>query len=264
MYTKIKAIIEASRVHNCVMGSLTTTIAILSTNVLIYDAYNIALSTLDLVLMCIFAYLAYFFIAGAGNIINDIFDLEVDKINRPTRPLPRGAITVKEAKVGTFIFWIIGMIFAFLISLPAGLIGAAFSLIGYLYAAKGKILGVLGNFAVAFSFAFGLLYGALITYYSLLGIFSIPLVIWLYFFTAFFVLQGREVIKGMEDIEGDKIREVKTIARVYGLKKASIVASAFNITGMLFFTLAWILGILAIFPIPKIWYTIFLIPGDLA
>ena len=34
-----------------------------------------------------------------GNILNDIFDLEIDKINRPSRPLPAGKISVRSAKI---------------------------------------------------------------------------------------------------------------------------------------------------------------------
>ena len=34
---------------------------------------------------------------GAGNAINDYFDREIDRINRPDRPLPRGAVTPREA-----------------------------------------------------------------------------------------------------------------------------------------------------------------------
>ncbi|MCU0333010.1 MAG: UbiA family prenyltransferase, partial [Ignavibacteriaceae bacterium] len=53
------------------------------------------------------AFLAAFaasFALAAGNIINDIYDIDIDKINRPLRPLPSQKITIKEAYSFYFIF----------------------------------------------------------------------------------------------------------------------------------------------------------------
>ena len=38
-------------------------------------------------------FLVVFFITGAGNAINDYFDLEIDRVNRPRRPIPSGRMS---------------------------------------------------------------------------------------------------------------------------------------------------------------------------
>ncbi|MHA1754093.1 MAG: geranylgeranylglycerol-phosphate geranylgeranyltransferase [Candidatus Odinarchaeia archaeon] len=264
MKEKIIASVKIMRPINCIIGSITTLIAVLSVNEIFNTTFLISLNSLELARFLIFAYFTYFLIAGASNIINDIFDIEVDKINRPERPLPSGALSISQAWGLTLICWIIGVTLAFLTNLVAGIIALIFVFIGFLYASRGKILGLLGNFMVAFSFAFGLLYGAIIVNFQLTGQIGIPLIIWLYFLTAFMVLQGREVIKGMEDIEGDAVRGVQTIARKYGIKTAYKIAVLFNILGIISFITSWLIGFLGFSPIPGLLYLVFFIPGVLA
>jgi len=253
---ELKAYIEIMRPVNCVMGGLTVLSAVQIANVF----YNLNLQFFwsnfwifphRFFEIALISYFVYFFIAAAGMVINDIFDLEVDKINKPNRPLPRGALTVKQAWIYTVTLWAIGITLAFLVSITSGLLALVFSGVGFLYAARVKVLGVLGNFVVAFSFAFGYLYGSLITSLER-GIWGIPLMTWLFFITAFMVLQGREIIKGMEDIEGDKLREVKTIARVYGLRKAGIIGAVCNFIGITTFTLCWVIDTLSPWWVPKL------------
>jgi hypothetical protein len=70
----------------------------------------------------------------------------------------------------------------------------------------------------------------------------IPLPSWLFFITAFMILQARETIKGAEDVEGDKLRDVRTIARVYGYGIAAGVAALLNFIGVACYMLIWLLG----------------------
>ncbi len=260
---KIKAIVSIMRPSNVVFGSITTTISVLTVNELLRVDLDVSLPTHLLAVFLVLSYFTYFSIATAGNIVNDIFDIEVDKVNRPDRPLPSGRLTVNEAKALTIIFWATGVTLAFLTNILGGIIAIAFSIVGLLYAAKGKIMGLIGNFMVSFSFSFGLLYGALIVYYQLLRLIGIPPIIWLYFITAFMVLQGREIIKGIEDIEGDAIRGVQTIARRYGILTAARIAQLSNIIGMIAFTLALTLSLTGVSSLPRILFSILYVPGML-
>jgi geranylgeranylglycerol-phosphate geranylgeranyltransferase len=219
----------------------------------------IALFPSRLVEILILTYLTYVLIAAAGNIINDIYDVEVDRVNKPTRPLPRGGLTIGQAKALTVMLWLAGGIIAFATSLIAGIMAMIFAALGYLYAAKVKALGAIGNFAVASSFSFGLFYGAIVAaesrnYFVFLGGSSfifVPLVIWVYFLTSSFVLFGREVIKGIEDLRGDRLRSVRTIASVHGAGIASKAAAVSNVLGIVSFNLSWVLDQmkLAMFPL---------------
>ncbi|MFX0168805.1 MAG: geranylgeranylglycerol-phosphate geranylgeranyltransferase [Candidatus Hodarchaeota archaeon] len=241
----LKAFITITRPANPLFGSLTTIIGVLTTNRFILTNLMITQWTLlDLVIVLLLTALTYIFIAAAGNVVNDIFDIEVDKINRPDRPLPSGQISIGQAKAWTAILVVIGVIFSIL-TIPYSAIGiwtvaivGLFALIGLVYAAKGKVMGIWGNFTVAISFAFGLFYGSLIVFPVILPI------IFVYFITAASVLQGREAIKGIEDIEGDAVRNVQTIARKYGIRKAAMFATICNVIGIIGFVFPWIANIL--------------------
>ncbi len=268
---ELKACVEIIRPVNCIMGGLTVLSAVQVANIfynlnLQFFCSKFSIFPQRFFEIAVISYFVYFLIAAAGMVINDIFDLEVDRINKPYRPLPRGAFTVKQAWLYTLFLWALGIVLAFLISVSSGILALIFSGVGLLYAARVKVLGILGNFVVAFSFAFGYFYGSLITSLDR-GIWGIPPMIWLFFITAFMVLQGREIIKGMEDIEGDKLREAKTVARVYGLKRAAIVGAGCNIIGIVSFTLCWIIDGFSPWGVPKLlgfWFIPFYFLGVIA
>jgi geranylgeranylglycerol-phosphate geranylgeranyltransferase len=231
----LKAFLSIIRPQNCIIGGLTVIAGIAI-------AYQLAPTGLisEYTNMLIFGYLTYFFVAAGGNVVNDIFDIEVDKINRPHRPLPSGRMTIKQAWIYVGFLSAMGIIFAWLNGPIGTVIVATFLIVGYVYAAKVKELGLAGNFLVAFSFAFGVIYGSLIYGESIANMY-IPIPTWLYFFTAFFILQAREIIKGAEDVEGDELRDVRTIARVYGYKTAAIVAAILNFIGVACYVSIWLL-----------------------
>lgn len=225
----LKDIVEIMRPINDVMGSLTVIIGVLNTRANI----NTPVLWTNLIL----GVLTYIFISGAGMIINDIYDLPIDQINRPERPIPSGRISLKQAKMIVIVIFAIGIGIALLNSVIIGLIpinviiAAFFGFIGWLYAKWGKKSGFPGNILVGISFSIGLVYGALLNGYD------IPLYILYFFLTSFFLLLAREVIKGCEDIEGDKLEGVKTLALTYGLKKALITSEVCQVLAILFFIL---------------------------
>ncbi|MGC8567472.1 MAG: UbiA family prenyltransferase, partial [Caldisphaera sp.] len=62
----------------------------------------------------IFGFLTGFFISSAAMVLNDIIDINIDKINNPNRPLPKGTISIKNAKYFFYSLSIIGIIFSIL------------------------------------------------------------------------------------------------------------------------------------------------------
>jgi geranylgeranylglycerol-phosphate geranylgeranyltransferase len=226
---KFKDALEILRPINCIMGSLTVIIGILNTRT------DISLNIL--LLNLILGVLTYFFIAGSGMVINDYYDIEIDKINRPERPIPRGSITLGQAKLLFFIYLIIGIILSIINSLILTLwylniiIASFFGFMGWLYAKWGKKSGFFGNIIVSVSFSIGLIYGAV------LNVSAVPMYIYFFFLTSFFLLLSREVIKGCEDIEGDKEEGVKTLAIRIGIKKSTYLALTSSIFAIIFFIL---------------------------
>ena len=226
---KFKDAIEITRPINCLMGALTVVIGLLNTRL------SVPLDKLTInIILGVFTYI---FLAAAGNTINDIYDIEIDKINRPERPIPRGSISLKQAKRLFFLFLSIGIILSYLNTLILSLtlinlaIAIFFGFITWVYAKWGKKSGFLGNIIVGVSFSIGLVYGAY------LNSPIIPPYIFYFFVTAFALLVAREIIKGCEDIEGDKNQGVKTLAIKIGIKPSRNISLIFALLAVVFFIL---------------------------
>ena len=69
------------------------------------------------------------FTASAGNVINDIFDIEIDKINRPQRQLPSEKISIKKAYIIYVLFILISLILSLIVSARVFIIVLFFGLI---------------------------------------------------------------------------------------------------------------------------------------
>ena len=244
---KISALPSLLRIHNAIFGSLTVLISgFLFTNNLWILGWGV---------------LAYVALAAAGNVINDIYDIEVDKINKPHRPLPSGAISLNEAKVIFILLVIIGLAASIVSSLIINnpwpfIIAAIFAGVGVLYSAKLKIMGFIGNVTVGVSFSIGYIYGWVITGM----VFDTPKIITtlLFFTVSTTLLIAREIIKGIEDIKGDALRNVRTLARTRGVPFASKVAAFFLVIAIISFTLLPFVNVISWVFIP------FMIIGDIA
>ena len=172
-------------------------------------------------------FLTGFFICAYSMAVNDIYDLEVDRVNRPDRPLPGGRVSVQEATMLSYVMLVVGMACSLLSLIPlAVIIVAAYAFLSWLYNSRAKKTGLPGNLIVASSLAIPFIYGGAVSGGSIGG--SLLLMMAL---TAFFSGVGREVVKGMADVEGDAKREVDSIARGRGPRTAALV-------GALFFLLA--------------------------
>ena len=245
---KFKDAIEITRPINCLMGALTVIIGLLNTR------SNVPFDKLTInIILGVFTYI---FLAASGNIINDVYDIEIDKINRPERPIPRGSISMKQAKELFFLYLIIGIILSLvntlILSLPLINLALAFffGFIAWVYAKWGKKSGFFGNIIVGVSFSIGLVYGAY------LNTPIIPPYIFYFFITAFSLLVAREIIKGCEDIEGDKNHGVKTLAIKIGIKSSRNISVIFVLLAVMFFILPIITSILNFF-----FFIIFMVIG---
>jgi geranylgeranylglycerol-phosphate geranylgeranyltransferase len=157
-----------------------------------------------------FACISAFLISGGGNCINDFFDVEIDKINKPFRPLPKGEISKRSA------LWFSGILFfaGFCVSLfirPLSLVIATVAiifLIFYGYTLKRKLFW--GNFSVSFVSALAFVYGGITTKDFKLSL--IPAVF------AFLFHMGREIIKDVQDLKGDLSLNVLSLPIRFGIR----------------------------------------------
>ncbi|MCK6614225.1 MAG: geranylgeranylglycerol-phosphate geranylgeranyltransferase [Ignavibacteriaceae bacterium] len=153
-------------------------------------------------------------IAAGGNVINDIYDLETDRINRPGRPLPSGAIGLNAAFNYYLLLTLSGLILAVRVSYLAFAIAFAVFAGLWLYAYKLKRTALAGNFSVALFTGLVFPYGALAAGDISAGYFP--------FLFAFLTTLMREVLKDLEDISGDKATGAGTFPVLYGEKRGKV------------------------------------------
>jgi len=157
--------------------------------------------------------------------LNDYFNIEEDKINAPDRPLVRGDISPKAALTLGIAALLIGYTAALLAILEGRMLSTVLItliiIIGVLYDARIKTLGLIGNLIVSFSTASTFIYGALLAK----SIVDINMATWIIFITAFLSCLGREILKGVRDYLGDKKAGVLTLAVKYGTQRAVTISS---------------------------------------
>lgn len=81
---------------------------------------------------------------GGGVVFNDYFDTELDKKERPERPIPSGGATRKNALILGIILFTMGVGVSFLVNMMSGMIALLISLFALLYDAKTKHVDLLG------------------------------------------------------------------------------------------------------------------------
>jgi geranylgeranylglycerol-phosphate geranylgeranyltransferase len=148
-----------------------------------------------------FAMVAALLITAAGNVINDYFDIEADRLNRPERPIPSERVSVRGALAYSIIMFIAGILLAaFTNWLTFGIaIFNSLLLIVYSWSLQHKTF--FGNFTVAYLTGSTFLFGG-----AAVGNIRLPLIFGLLAALATF---SREIFKDLEDIEGDKTTFIK-------------------------------------------------------
>lgn len=186
-----------------------------------------------------FGFLTGFFVCAYSMVINDVYDVEVDRVNQPERPIPSGRLSLGEARALGYGAFAAGAIFALLSLNPwAVAIALAYALLSLVYNAKAKKVGLPGNLIVASSLAIPFIYGGVVSGGNVFGSLLLMMA-----FTAFFAGVGREVVKAMADTAGDVRRGVRSLAIVSGMRFAATVGGAFFVLAVLTSWLPLILGL---------------------
>jgi geranylgeranylglycerol-phosphate geranylgeranyltransferase len=178
----------------------------------IYFAIVIADKSLFLSWKAFLGSLAGGIISGAGMVINDYFDVEIDRINRPERPIPAGLISSNTAIVYYVILNLIALALLLFTNSIALLIALISIVVIFFYSHSLKNRGLIGNFVVGFMTGLAFIFGGVIGENVLPMLFP--------FLFALLVNFAREILKDVEDIEGDRIKNLKTFPIVYGEKRA--------------------------------------------
>jgi len=186
-------------------------------------------------------FLVGFFICAMSMVFNDYADREIDKINAPNRPIPSGEISERIAIVYGLFLMFLGLFFSLLINIQCFIFALVTACIALLYDFYLKRTGFIGNLTVSYSSIVPFIFGGL----AISG--NIDILLSLFILMAFFSLIGREVTKGMVDIRGDRIKNIRTLALTIGLRRSAIVASFFYLLAVALSPIPIILGIVNIY-----------------
>ena len=185
---------------------------------------------------------------AAANVINDVLDLEIDKINRPFRPIPS-----KNLKKGTvlkfsFTLFLIGSVLALQLSPSAQFISLVISMpLMIVYSTHLKSKPLIGNIAVSFIIGLSFIFCG--------AAFENIVPMWTPGILAFSLTLIREIIKDIADLEGDRVAKCKTYPIQYGLE------ATVKLVSVLSFTVSLVLLLPYFNNVYNYWYLIILLIG---
>ncbi|GAB3416679.1 geranylgeranylglycerol-phosphate geranylgeranyltransferase [Haloparvum alkalitolerans] len=199
--SRARGFLELTRPGNAVAAGVLTFTGAFVAGATVADAVAVAA-----------AVLATGFATGAGNAVNDYFDREIDAVNRPDRPIPRGAVSAREA------LWFSGALFAGAVATTAVLPVTAIAiavfnlllLVAYTKLFKG--LPGVGNLVVGFLTGSTFLFGGAAV--------GAPLGAWVLFVLAGIATLTREIVKDVEDVAGDREEGLNTLPIAIGERRA--------------------------------------------
>jgi len=199
----------------------------------------------------IYGFVTGFALTAASMAINDYYDREIDAVNEPKRPIPSGLIKPKEALIFASALTIIGFISAVLTNIFCFLIAIIAWIIFVTYTTVGKRSGLPGNFLVSTCVAMPFIYG------SVAATNTIQSNVLIFVLMVFLSNTGREITKGIVDVEGDRMQNVKTLAVLYGEKKAAITAVLFFLFAVFLSPIPWLLQSVSFWFLPIVAITDF-------
>lgn len=196
----------------------------------------LALGALPTTTEIILGFLSIFFISATSLILNDYFDLEIDRINAPERPLPAGLVTEREVVLLSIVVAILGLITGYLISLEALLVVILVWAVGFLYNWRFKKAGLIGNLMVSFSVGMTFIFGGIAV--------NKPFEAIIWFFAIILMLTdlGEEIAADAMDIEGDSRAGSRSLALVMGREKALKISGAIFLLVVIASSLPFLFG----------------------
>jgi len=179
---------------------------------------------------------------AASNALNAVYDLDIDRINKPERPLPRGLINPHEATTVAYLLYFFTFFRASTLSPSFALFVFAIILLTIIYSApplRTKKIFLVNNLTIALARGvFGVLAGW--------SIFGDPLnpAPWAVGAILLVFLFGAATTKDFTDIPGDQAFGVKTLPVVIGVERAATITASFFLLPLLFIPVLVYFGLL--------------------
>ncbi len=180
-------------------------------------------------------------ILAGGNALNDYFDVEIDRVNRPKRPIPSGRVLRSDALMVAFTMFLLGLGLAKSINDYCLAISLFNSAVLVVYAKYSKRMLLVSNLTISYLIASLFIYGAAAAHSQTVWVNPDGVKLTLVLSVCAFLLNlSREIIKDIEDLEGDKKAYSVTLPTCFGVdtsKKiafsAALVTVFFSITPIL-------------------------------
>ena len=228
MANKLVASIQLMRIKNLGLALIATPLgaafALLDFEALL-DYPEVALATLSVL-----------FFMAAGNALNDLSDVEIDKIAHPSRPLANGSVSISETKmlIGFLSLLSVASLLGCLYLMEGSqtytaciYVAAVVLMITYDHGPRTKQKGLIGNIAISSLVAAVVLYGAS----SIEGLDAV--LCWYVACVVFFVNLAREIIKDCQDMEADSDSR-QTLPMKIGKETSRMVAYVLTLIGIVF------------------------------
>lgn len=198
----------------------------------------------DVWVLLLYGFLVGFFLTGGSMVVNDVVDLEIDAVNEPARPIPSGAVSVLQAKVFAAVLGVLGFGFAWVLGLECFLIAVVSWLVLFAYVLWGKRTGFFGNMLVSVCVVVPFVFGGFVIGKGFGGASLIFVII------AFLSNTGREVTKGIVDVEGDRKKDVRTVAVRFGARFAAVLSVVSYVSAVVLSVLPWLWGWVSVWFVP--------------
>jgi 4-hydroxybenzoate polyprenyltransferase len=183
---------------------------------------------------------------AASNALNQIYDLEIDRVNKPRRPLPSGRLALRDAWAFTIATYAVSLILAWLVA-PGGrhecfwivLIATAITVLYSVPPFRTKRLGIWANLTIAIPRGVLLKVAGWSAVKTIYGVEP-------WFIGAIFglFLLGASTTKDFADMEGDAKGGCRTLPIIYGVKKAAWMISPSFVLPFLMISVGTFAGIL--------------------
>ncbi len=194
-------------------------------------------------LITLFWGVATLMLLNAGsNTLNQITDLDIDKINKPYRPIPSGIVTVFEAKIAAVILYLLAMWRAIWVNLYFAMFVAILIIITILYSVEPirfKKRLFVNNISIAIP-------RGMLGFVAAFCIFGEPFnpTPWIVGAIMALYLVGATTTKDFTDVAGDLKFGCRTLPAVFGKKKATLMSIPFFVLPFFIIPVAFIFGFL--------------------
>jgi geranylgeranylglycerol-phosphate geranylgeranyltransferase len=225
MRSRTRTYIAEIRAVNCLMAAFASLIGIFVSKVPL--AYGTTSSA-------ILAFVAVFLVTAGGNVINDYFDIDIDRFNKPHRALPSGLIAQRNALVYALALLLFGVAASVLINPICFGLAALNVVLLVLYSWKLKGSALIGNLVIGYLTGSIFLFGG-----AAVHSFLVPGAL---FASAMLAITSREVVKDVEDIAGDRRSGASTLPIRYGVPFSLAAAAFFMLVAVAISPLPFLIG----------------------